>query len=196
MRPRHNFPTIPAFSNFSIGGRETFKGKFPLEDENLIMLNAPQTALVINQSSLFTFKNYRHQMMYENWLEGQYGYRKVIDDNTSSSAGSSLSEMTFSPKMLAKNSHFLACLVTFPRANKVFVQLEKFCLNFSATKIMADQITFLSLVFRVSLVCGGLGRLPPTEVCVQAQDRASTPADTPETETHPTSLKSSMSMSP
>ena len=77
------------------------------------MLNAPQTALVINQSSLFTFKNYRHQMMYENWLEGQYGYRRVIDDNTSSSAGSSLSEMTFSPKMLAKNSHFLACLVFF-----------------------------------------------------------------------------------
>ena len=118
------------------------------------MLNAPQTALVINQSSLFTFKNYRHQMMYENWLEGQYGYRRVIDDNTSSSAGSSLSEMTFSPKMLAKNSHFQACLVTFPRANNVFVQLEKFCLNFSATKIMADQITFLSLVFGFSCFTG------------------------------------------
>ena len=118
--PRHNFLTIPN-SYFSSGptGMRNFESNFSFEDGNLIMLNALTAGALRNPSigSFPPFMNSRRRMMngklvrstnmvtyHMIMIDHQYGFIRMIDHNTFSSAGSWISGTTWSPKYFLHNS--------------------------------------------------------------------------------------------
>ena len=140
------------------------------------MLNAsPDHFRYKSIGSFFTSKNWRWGIIGIWWME-QYAYTRVIDHNTFSSAGSWISGITWSPKILVTK------LFAFQQCNNFN--------NALGLKLGWHQILVVIFGFSASLWIGVEGwegslrlRTDPSWL-----DRASTPAsDTPETSRRPTS---------